>query len=140
MLVYLCGPIQGLSYQEATGWRVTAAETLEKWGIQTLDPMRGKTELSNLTAIPPDLTGPLTSPSAIVARDYWDVQRADLLLANLHGRLSAGSSAELAWAYANKKPVIGIIGANWVHPFIHQFVNVKCECMDDALRAVIGFK
>ena len=39
-LIYLAGPITGLSYGAATDWRFTASSILESVGITPLNPMR----------------------------------------------------------------------------------------------------
>jgi nucleoside 2-deoxyribosyltransferase len=87
MLVYLAGPIGGLSYNEATNWRDQAATDLAPFGIKCLSPMRGKDYLREeaiLKGTGYDDTL-LSNNRAIVTRDRMDVTNCDALLMNLLG-------------------------------------------------------
>lgn len=110
--VYLAGPIFGCRYSEATRWRTTIAKGLAPHGVEIFDPMRGKSELSQAQTIAecyPQIPG--CDARAILARDRFDVQRSDLVIANCKWdptRQSVGTIIELGWADAWRKPVIMI--------------------------------
>jgi len=145
--VYLCGPICGLSYDNATAWRREAAQALALHGIHTLDPMRDKEELRGLagsiTARTMPRRGKYTS-RAIVERDANDIRRASVLLARLdtpHTPPSIGSVAELAWAYMLRIPVVAVLppdaSSPYRHPFIHEFIGFPQRTMEQAIRCVV---
>jgi nucleoside 2-deoxyribosyltransferase len=113
-IVYLAGPITGLSYEGATDWRDYAKKKLAEYGILGVSPMRGKEFLKNLASMPSgdqakagDHHG-LSLPHGFVARDRLDVRRADAVLMNLLGaeRVSIGTMVEVGWADALLKPVV----------------------------------
>ncbi len=108
-LVYLVGPITGCSYDECTDWRESVKEDLEDTGMyKCLTPMRGKEHLKNHPDLPGTIPEYIRRPGCtgpdIMARDYYDCNRADVLFCNLLGAsvASIGSCFELAWGYANR--------------------------------------
>ena len=48
---YLAGPIRGLNYEEAIGWRMDAAKRLKDVGIKCLSPMRSKEWIKDVEKI-----------------------------------------------------------------------------------------
>lgn len=80
--IYLAGPIRGLSYDEAVGWREKVKQMLPR-GIETLSPMRKKEMLAGEKEIKGQYDGPLYCPRGFVTRDRFDVQRCDLVIMNL---------------------------------------------------------
>lgn len=109
-LVYLVGPITGLSYEGCTEWRDAVKEDLEATGIyHCLTPMRGKKHLvghDNLPAnVPERIRRPGCNGHDILARDYYDCMRSDVIFCNLIGAdmASIGSCFELAWSWGNPK-------------------------------------
>lgn len=111
-LIYLAGPIAGLTYGESVDWREKIIYGLPDH-IRTISPMRGMKHLEELTAGKPLGTEsydmyPMSTGKAINHRDYWDVQRCDVMFVNLLGatKVSIGTVMEIAWARAFGKPVI----------------------------------
>lgn len=96
-LVYLCGPITGMTYGDARyGWReyaakriadATAAPTWNGEAVQVISPMRAKNYLNRETRLAAMgyAGSAMSSPKGITTRDRYDVQRADVILANLLG-------------------------------------------------------
>lgn len=123
--VYLCGPIKGLTYQQIHQYYEHVAKMLPSWLIP-LSPMRGYEELQDQGVLESAYTStnPVLSPMGIVTRDFFDVSRADVILANFIGaqRVSIGSMFELAWAYQTRKPVVVAMepGNVHTHPFVEQ--------------------
>ncbi len=109
MKVYLCGPMTGETYDRATDWRNIVSDRLKIFGIETIDPLRGKAFLE-VDGVLGNTNGrsPLESAAGIVTRDHWDCSRCDVLLVNLFGAIivSIGSCFEIAWAYERKIPII----------------------------------
>ncbi|MEE9548695.1 MAG: hypothetical protein V3V68_05005 [Nitrosomonadaceae bacterium] len=111
MRVYLCGPMTGETYAEATDWRNDVAYKLVCLSskIKTIDPLRGKAFLE-VAGVLGNTSGkhPLESAAGIVTRDHWDVSRCDVLLVNfLDAKIvSIGSCFEIAWAFQRRIPII----------------------------------
>lgn len=84
--VYLCGPINGCTDDEASGWRREVAAALVPAGFFVLDPMRR------------DFRGKEAgSAAAIVHGDLFDIQASGFLLVNA-ARPSWGTAMEVMYA------------------------------------------
>lgn len=117
-LIYLAGPITGLSYGGATDWRAHVYRRFQPWGFVTISPMRAKSYLKNESVIGQAYEEyPLSSAEGICLRDYNDVGRADLILVNLLGaqKISVGTVLELGFAAGRGKPIIVAIEPENVH-------------------------
>lgn len=141
--VYLAGPIAGLDYAGAVGWREQATEDLFAWGVKALSPMRAKQYLRDVTEFTGHCRdegseGPLSSARSVVARDRFDVLRADVILVNLVGatRISIGTMFEMAWAMLNHKPVVLAMEPGNVHEhaFVGEAAGFRVETLSEALR------
>lgn len=121
--VYLGGPITGLSYGEARhGWREEFAELLsDAPHIKMFSPMRGKDTLAKETKLDgtPNmyLDNPMATKKGIVARDRYDVQSCDLMVACFLGvtKVSIGTCIEFGWADGSQKPIIMVLEEDNVH-------------------------
>ena len=87
-VVYLAGPITGLSYQGCTDWRKFAKEQLDCDTIQAVSPMRAKEYLQRVPVISGhgreyESMGVYSTPRAVMTRDRFDATRCSVLLANL---------------------------------------------------------
>lgn len=109
--IYLAGPISGQTYEQATQWRHQFQLALPDW-IRCLSPMRGKDYLQREISVADKYDDhPLCTQEGIMARDYFDAMRCDLMVVNLLGaeRVSIGTVMEMAWAYTTHKPLIAIM-------------------------------
>lgn len=120
--VYLCGPIAGLTYDEARyGWRKDFADMMPDH-IQCLSPMRQEDELmsekgklgnehDHVEAQAKEHNSVTISPRGIVAKDKFDTLRSDLIISNFlnAGAMSGGSFIEFGWADAYQIPIIMVI-------------------------------
>lgn len=144
MLVYLAGPITGLTYNGTTEWRQQAIDYLKNFGIQGLSPMRHKDYLLHETTIGDAYEDTvLSSQRGIYARDKFDCHRADAVLVNLLGakRVSIGTVMEIAWAAANDTPVILVIekeGNIHEHSMIREACPFRVETLDEALSVLVA--
>ena len=132
--LYLLGLIN-TDIPETIAWRVRAAECLEDT-FNVLDPLRGKHALC-CTTVDSGITSSAASGKSILTRDYQDVMRSDVILANLQNygsqRPMVGSMMEMAWAWENRTPVVAICGISSNvyshdylmrnHPFVSQIVT-----------------
>lgn len=126
--VYLAGPISGLTFDDALGWRQGAVEFLASRGVQGLCPLRGKSYLRALGELSPECAtegnaGVLSLPRSIMTRDYNDATRCDVVLVNFldSRRVSIGTVMEIAWAFHARIPVVCAMEAENVHR--HAMVN-----------------
>jgi nucleoside 2-deoxyribosyltransferase len=94
--IYLCGPINGRTTEDATSWRETVKQ---RWNGGCLDPMRR------------DYRGRELEPgiaAEIVAGDIEDIQAADAILV-FFDKPSVGTSMEVFYAkHVLGKPVVVI--------------------------------
>lgn len=148
-LVYLAGPITGLSFQTADGWRTKAQRMLSvrsKGTVVGVSPLRKKSYLSTETILGHSYEDwPLSSQRGIFARDRYDCKRADAILANLldTSYVSIGTVMEIAWGVDNNIPIILILekGSAHDHPMIREacpFIVDTLEYGIDVCLAVVG--
>ena len=157
--VYLAGPIAGATYNEARyGWRAEFMKGLAEAGdthIEVFGPMRGKAHLETVERMAAayeehDLNaatveGILTSPSAIVGRDRFDVERATLVVfnASLVDAPSVGSCIEVGWADSARVPLCLIYRdddpEHWSnHVMLRELATYACTSVDDAVTLTVG--
>lgn len=145
-LVYLAGPITGLSYDGAVDWRRHASRTL-RFGsdgrIETLSPMRHKEELAGRKEILHSYEdNVLSSRRGIFYRDRLDCTRSDLVLVNMIGatRVSVGTVMEIAWAHIASIPVVLAMepgDPHHTHPMLEEACGFHVHSLDEALETTI---
>ncbi len=142
-LVYLAGPITGLSFNGCTEWRQAAISEFARAGIKGLSPMRAKEYLANLDKISghgKDYAhlGVFATSRGVMTRDRWDCTRCDVLLVNLLGakQVSVGTCMEIAWADLARIPIVCAI-ENEGNPHEHMMVNEAIGLRVDSLDAAI---
>jgi nucleoside 2-deoxyribosyltransferase len=99
--VYLAGPIDNVSLNEASGWREQAAALLNEAGHLVCDPNRVwvLSEAQRKSLSPHEL-------GAIVSVDLFAVQEVDALLVWCNRHTNAcGTYIETGWALAHEKPM-----------------------------------
>ncbi len=139
-IVYLCGPINGKTYEDsADGWRKTVSTLLESPQIEVFSPMRGKKHLKGKTLGSQGYElNPLTTAKGILGRDFNDVKRCDVLFVNFldSNIVSIGSVAEIAWAYSMQKPIVVCMSVDNIHDhlFIKQMATYVVDNLLDAAR------
>jgi hypothetical protein len=141
-LVYLAGPIAGLTYTEGQTWRDYVAATVPE-EIRTISPLRGKSvRLARVGKIENSYEdNPLTAITGITTRDRFDCTRADAVLFNcldMRG-ISIGTMIELGWADAARNPIILVAKSNSEvaqHPMVRGIAGYILESLDDALMVL----
>jgi nucleoside 2-deoxyribosyltransferase len=142
MRIYLAGPMAGLNYKQATDWRNDVTKELERFGVACYSPLRWKEFLAELKKISRKGTDkdvhPLATTKGIMTRDYNDVLKADVIIANFLGSemTSMGTVMECAWAYHLNIPVIAIgekSNPHLVHPMMMEAVCYEVRTVDDAI-------
>lgn len=114
--IYLAGAIKGTTYEESTSWRDYVLENIDS-RIDCYSPMRGKDYLIGLGEMPDTFNSILSTQSAIMTRDMYDVASVDALIVYLVGakRVSIGTMIEVGAAYALRKPIILVMEEENVH-------------------------
>ena len=147
-LVYLAGPITGLSYKGCTEWRDSVVTALAAHGITGLSPMRGKEYLETLNE---PMTadgnryqkfGTLSTNRGIMTRDHWDATRCDVLLVNLMGapKVSIGTVMEIAWAWDNRIPVVCAMEEGNIHEhgMVLEALGFRVSTLEEAVHVTIA--
>lgn len=139
-LIYLAGPISGLTYDGCTDWRKYAEVRFNQRGILAASPMRAKEHLREYGVLHDGYEDhPLSTERGIMTRDRNDVTRCDLVFANLLGAkiVSIGTVMELAWADILRKPVVLCIedkGNIHDHPMLREATGFRVVSdLDEAL-------
>jgi nucleoside 2-deoxyribosyltransferase len=142
-LVYLAGPISGLTYDDGQDWREYAAANLPQ-EIRAISPLRAKRDLLKDVGKIQDAyeNNPFTSTTGITARDKFDCMRADAVLFNMAGAktVSVGTCIEFGWASAKVNPIIITImeksGNLHDHPMVRGVTGFRVETLDEGLQAL----
>lgn len=142
--VYLAGPVLGMSEAEANDWRRVFARSLEDHGITGISPLRCE-----------PIHGPVYSPGypderfgtprAIMHKNFFDVQSADVVLAYIPdpgpGReFSWGTMCELSWGKAFGKMTILVSDSAKVrnHPVLNAEAGWVFDNLADAHDVIVG--
>lgn len=122
--VYLAGPMEHVSVEEAANWRTTAEFILNCNDVQTLNPCRRVHDFQTRYM------------KRIFELDLRDIQECDIVLANLDNPQVAkhGTAMEVFYAsYVLRKPVVAFkADASKIHPFFESLVT---EWRSDVVKA-----
>jgi nucleoside 2-deoxyribosyltransferase len=133
--VYLAGPIEGISLEEATAWRQYASSYLRGCNIDTLDPTRRMSYH--------DQQAKDYAAARIVRQDLQDIANSSVLLVNLSdktpGRKWGTVSEVTAAAFSGKIIITYVEREQFKHPFIEHFSTEIHHSLEDALRAVTAY-
>lgn len=145
-LVYLAGPILGLSYGSCNNWREYAIDELLKEGITGLSPMRAKESLKKYSKlVDRTIKHVLDADSGITTRDMWDVRRSDAVLFNLldSKQVSIGTMIEYGWASAFNKPIVSVMEKKdsekrnvHEHAIVRRLSGYRVETLEEGLNVV----
>ena len=134
MIVYLSGPMIGLTWPEAMGWRRDVSKRLTMLGYDVLVP--GRTEERAGTAYK-STPMPPASAADLLKLDALDVRNADILLVNLlqitETMPLVGSSIEIGIAHALNHTILVIGDKAALHPFIVEAATKVVETVEEAL-------
>jgi nucleoside 2-deoxyribosyltransferase len=134
MTVYLAGPIEGVSLEEATKWRETATNFFFKHKIPTLDPTRRKKFH--------DQPYSRNLANKIVRMDLNDICESNVILMNLKDRGAGkawGTICELILAYNEGKTIVVVLEEGFKHPFVDVFATELHHTLEDALEATLAY-
>lgn len=127
--IYLAGPMEHVSLDDAKGWRDIATNRLRLAEQKVLDPTRRVHDFQ------PKFM------KRIFELDLRDIQEADLLLVNLDNPKVAkhGTAMEVFYAsYVLRKPVIAFKqDASTIHPFFESLVTEWRSTVEKACDTII---
>ena len=117
-------------------WRMHCKEELEKYecdyNVKAVNP----NDFFNFIEYP----SRYRSQREVMEFDISIVRKSDLIIANFNDKASLGTMAELAIAYENRIPIIGLnIGKQKLHPWQIEFCNRIFSDMTDMLGYVKDF-
>lgn len=144
-LVYLAGPITGLTFDGAEDWRKEAIAALGKHGITGLSPLRAKEylrEIGKISGTGEEYAhmGVLSTPRGVTTRDRYDATRCDVLFVNVLGAksVSIGTVMEIAWADSKRIPIVMLTneGNPHEHMMINECIGFKCYSFEDAIHVI----
>ena len=128
--IYLAGPMEHVSVEEAVGWRVTAKFKLEMSGCNVLDPTR---RIHNFQQ---------RYMKRIFELDMRDIQESDIVLVNLDNPSlpKHGTAMEVFYAsYVLRKPVVAFkADPTAIHPFFESLVTEWRSTSDKAVDTLIA--
>lgn len=141
-LLYLAGPITGVSYHGCTTWREYVMKSLPEH-IIGVSPMRGKKYLEDQKIIGHSYEHfPLSTGKGITCRDRSDVMRCNMLFVNFLGakKISIGTVGEIFWADAWRKPTVVAMekGNIHEHPMIKDMAGFIVPTLDEAIAVAVA--
>lgn len=140
-VLYLAGPMSGMSWAQATSWRNVIHELLGS-AFEIRDPFRGKPDLEGMDHLPHNAESIFGGDRAIFRRDRHDVRGADVVLTCfLHAQqASIGTCVELGWADAWQIPVVTLMDEDNVHshPFVREISSFLVHRLGDALNVLLS--
>ena len=138
LLIFLAGPLTGVSYEESIAWRSYVSSKLPPF-MRAYSALRGKDYLAEEDALKDVYEEhPLSSQKGITSRDRMDVMRCDLLFVNFLGakRVSIGTLMEIAWADILRKPILVVMERDNIHAhgFVKEVASYIVSDLDEAIK------
>ena len=141
--IYLAGSIDGLTYEQATGWRIEFAERLHKLfgdNIVIFDPTA---KLHRCNYKPDDIVDlkhlPEREQNKTFKEDIQAINQSDIGVINIQGKSKGtGTIFEIGYMYEKAIKLLGYIDPEnplEQHPFINNTVDLY-RTMEDVFRAV----
>lgn len=109
--------------------------------IEVLSPLRGKAFDELLSEIPHYVDTSVANSRSILARDFFDVRRSDMVLANLLGAqsISTGTVMEIAWCHALRIPLVLVMeaeGNKHDHMMLNEVAGWRVETLMNAVEII----
>ncbi len=128
--VYLAGPMEHVSLDDAQGWRNIAEQLLNFNGVQTLNPCRRVHNFDKRYM------------KRIFELDLRDIQESDIILVKLDKPEVAkhGTAMEVFYAsYVLRKPVVAFkVDASTIHPFFESLVTEWRSDVNKACETILN--
>lgn len=139
--IYLAGPIENASIHDMTWWRGKIKTELEFTEATFLDPTRREPVHEQMRY---SLTGNSKRNlyNQILTQDLMDIDRSDIIFANIRsedGR-GIGTAMEIMYAHMKRIPVIAWSGEkDQHHPFYESLITEKHFHLDEAIEALRSY-
>jgi nucleoside 2-deoxyribosyltransferase len=130
MKIYLAGGINGLTEEQAFGWRKRVTALLKPLGVQCLNPIKSE-DFNKFSTGGKFNEGDMTC----YWKDKFDVKRADIVIVNMENTKSYGTIVEIGWASALGKLIIVINPKGITHPFIIAEA-IQVETLEQAVELI----
>lgn len=128
--IYLAGGMNGLTYDDYTGWRYYIISLSNRSDINFFNPPR----YYNF------LTKNYDTEKEIMEFDLYNLRCSDLVIVNFNSPNSIGTAMELMLAKELKIPIIGINEENkQLHPWLTECVVKMFKKLEDAWMYVSNF-
>jgi hypothetical protein len=130
--VYCAGSMEGVTYEEMTGWRKYVTNELSLRGIDTLDPTR--------RILYHDQKEQSYAAARVVKHDLQDIHYSSVVFADLRDSTPGrkwGTVCEIAHAHTKNKIIIVVTDeGQFKHPFIEFYATEVHHSLEDAVEAV----
>ena len=126
-VVYLCGPIDGISREDSQNWRMDAYDALSMMGIVSTVPGLEKAKLTSDQIVKLDDTMIAVSDAVLVNLNF--------LLVKGEQRLGTGSLMELGMAFAQRKRIIAFVDGEL--PAHFKFLRGVYDCLLPSLKVAL---
>lgn len=144
-MIYLAGPITGLTHDEARyGWRQDFKQmlkTMDANHISCNSPMRGKEFLKDHGILSSGFDYPdnaMATPEGITTRDYNDVRECSAMVAcylESNNTPSLGTAVEFGYCWALQKPIIVVGPADEInirHLMLKRMAGYRVDTLKEA--------
>ena len=143
MRIYLSHPIMHNDFAGTFDYYDKVSRQLAWAGYEILNPMTGKDALREDGVCQRGVRDlPMCQDRAILGRDHWMTQRADVVYCNLIGadKVSIGCAIEVGWAYAYRPHTILAMeqGNLHDHPMLMSAVDVRFETHEAAVDYLLN--
>ncbi len=144
--IYLCGPMTGLTPEQASDWRAAAEVALAPFGFTILSPMRVEGNLlkpGQKIAALEKTDEPALQGTAVYHRDMFDLDRTDILLCNLNDVPAGpciGSVFEIGYCAAkHPKPAIIVVARKGTAFRRHPIITTPAHAIFEELAPAYAF-
>lgn len=138
--IYLAGSIEGISTEEANGWRDAATEMLRQHDIPVYNPCRRIPYRDEMSGAPRQQQN---AAKRIVKMDLQDIAQSTVILADLRDSTPGkkwGTLAEIAHAHTKNKIIIVLMDeGQFMHPFVDFYSTEIHFKLEDAIDASIAY-
>lgn len=140
--VYLAGPIEGLTENQAKNWRDDTIVSLDQHNIQGISPLRCEPAINGRYDVPDngqELDRRFGTPQAIFAKNRHDTTNCDMMLAYMPKK-SVGTLIEMGWAFeAGKQIILCTRDDDMInHPVVMGCAGWHVLWLSDAVDIIIG--
>jgi nucleoside 2-deoxyribosyltransferase len=136
-LIYLAGPMAGMTWCEAYAWRARVGNELSPWW-DTVSPLQGTTMIPE-PGRPTEHVSLIHTATGLTTKDEYYIRKCDFILANFLGadRGSLGTAAEIGFGYALGKQIISVMapeGDPNDHAFTRRWSHIFVPTLEEAIE------